>query len=216
MSEEIKSEEMKSKDKEDSTETNEMSSEDSLKNELGTEVDFDKSTSENPTKDESSLTSEDNIDESVLKKLEDLSDKDSIEELDKLTGQNDTILEKDYLSGLIEQEDKEIFFEVENIYYNPEKRLFKNRLKMRKDPPVLVIRDNEGVEVKFKLTENLTDELTGTLKQVKRAYYGFSSPNDINIPSKTSEKIIYLMKKNKVKLIVTVFILLFLFALNLM
>lgn len=225
--------EMKSEEKNSSAGTKGNSQLENLKDK---EVGFDKLTSESPVKDETPLKSEvdssikkdetplskidgvssEEVDENVLEKLEGLNDKDSIEELDKLTGQNDSILEKAYLSGLIQQEEKEIFFEVENIYYNPEKRLFKNRLKLRKDPPVLVIRDSEGIEVEFKLTENLTDELTETLKQVKRAYYGFSSPSDIHVPSKTSEKIIYLIKKNKVKLIVTIFILLFLFTLNLM
>lgn len=157
-----------------------------------------------------------NHEEIDLEKLEGLSDDEAVIELDKMTGQNDKILEKDYLSSLIKQEDRLVYFEVDNIYYNPKKRIFKNRFKMRKDPPVLIVRDDFGNEAQFYLTENLTDELAESLRQVKRAYYGFNNPNDINAPEKFLDKVKYYVKKNPYKIATTIALILFIIGLNLM
>lgn len=150
-----------------------------------------------------------------LEMLECLSDDEAVLELDKLTGQNDELIEKDYLSSLIKQEDRLVYFEIENIYNNPKKKVFRNRFKMRKDPPILVLKDNFGNEAQFCLTENLTDELSEALKQVKRAYYGFHSPSDINTPEGFLNKIKYYVKKNPYKIVITITLIMFIFALNL-
>lgn len=150
-----------------------------------------------------------------LERLEQMSDDEAVIELDKMTGQNDELVEKDYLSALINQDDRLIYYEVENIYHDPQKRVFRNRFKMRKDPPVLVVRDDFGNEAKFYLTENLTDELSETLRQVKRAYYGFNGPSDLNMPEKFIDKVKYYVKNNIFKLSVTVFMILFILFLSL-
>lgn len=150
-----------------------------------------------------------------LSRLEQMSDDEAVIELDKLTGKNDEILEKDYLSSLVSQDDRLIYYEVENIYNDPKKKVFRNRLKMRRDPPVLVIRDDFENEAKFYLTENLTDELSETLRQVKRAYYGFNNPSDIHMPEKFIDKIKYFIKKNPFKVLSTILLLLFILSLSL-
>lgn len=146
-------------------------------------------------------------------KLNKLSDDEAIVELDKMTGKNDELIEKDYLNVLVNQKDRMIYYEVENIYNNPNKRTFQNRFKMRRNPPSLVIKDDMGNEAKFNLTENLTDELSETLRQVKRAYYGFHKPSDINVPEKLHDKIRYYIKNNPFKILSTIFLILFLLTL---
>lgn len=148
-----------------------------------------------------------------LKRLESLSDDEAVIELDKLTGQNDELIEKDYLSSLVSQDDRLVYYEVENIYSNPKNNAFKNRLKMRRDPPVLVVKDDFGNEAKFYLTENLTDELSETLRQVKRAYHGFNNPSDINMPKKFVDRVKYYVKNNPLKILASIFILLFIISL---
>lgn len=128
--------------------------------------------------------------------------------------ENDNVIERDYLSSLIEQEDRLVYYEVENIFKNPSKKNYINRLKLKKDPPVLIIRDDYDNEAFFYLTENLTDDLIGTLKEVKRAYNGFNGPNDLNMPDKFSSKIIYYIKKNPLKIGLTVILLITLIIVN--
>lgn len=143
------------------------------------------------------LKNEDIID---YDKLDEMSDEEAITELDKIMGQNDTLIEKDYLSSLVEQEDRLVYYEVENIYRNSQSKAYKNKFNMRKDPPVLVVKDNYGNEAEFHLTENLTDELIHTLGEVKRGYLGFSGPIDLNRPTKLIDKIKYYFKKNPFKI----------------
>lgn len=150
-------------------------------------------------------------------KLESIEDEnEAIKKLDEITGLNDEIIQKDYLSSIIQQnkEDNLVYFEVENIYSNPNSRAYKNRFKMRKNPPILSIKDDKGQEVAFKLTENFVDELSNTLKEVKRAYYGFSGPSDIQKPQGLKNKIKYYMKKNQTKLIAGAFLVAFLIYLG--
>lgn len=132
-----------------------------------------------------------------------------------LDWENDELIEKDYLSSLLQQKDRLIYYEVENIYKDEKKRLYRNKLNLKKDPPVLIIRDEEENEVKFYLTENLTDELHETLRQVKRAYYGFSGPSDINMPKGFLNKVKYYIKNNPLKIVGGVIIVGFLITLNL-
>lgn len=146
-------------------------------------------------------------------KLNKLSDDEAVKELDKMTGKNDELIEKDYLNSLINQKDRMIYYEVENIYSNPEKKIFQNRLKMRRNPPTLIIKDDLGNSAKFTLTENLTDELSETLKQVKRAYYGFHKPSDMYVPERFVDKIRYYVKKNPFKILSGIFLILFLLTL---
>ena len=119
---------------------------------------------------------------------------------------NDEILEKDYLSSLIGQEERLVYYEIENIYMNPKKRMYKNKFSLKKEPPILTMRDDCGNQAEFYLTENLTDELIDTLGEVKRAYLGFSGPTDINAPSKFVDKIKYYIKNNLLKVILTILI----------
>lgn len=153
--------------------------------------------------------SKEKYDDIDYKRLESLSDDEAVIELDKLTGQNDEIVERDYLSSLVSQDDRLVYYEIENIYSNEEARAFKNRLKMRRDPPVLVVKDDFGNQAKFYLTENLTDELTETLRQVKRAYHGFNNPSDMNMPEKFVDRVKYYIKNNPFKVSATVFLILF-------
>lgn len=181
------------------------------------------SVEQHSTKEAEDTSSEDEVSESELfkeiddieiKRIEDLPDNEAIIELDKLTGKNDSIIERDYLSSLVEQEDRVVYYSIENIYHKKSNRTFKNRMKLRKDPPVLIVKDDLGNEAIFYLTENLTDELSETLRQVKRAYYGFSSPTDINIPDNFLDRIKYFIKKNPFKILSTIFLILFIMSLS--
>ena len=148
-----------------------------------------------------------------VEKLDKMSDDEAILELDKVMSQNDEVVEKDYLSALLDQGERLVYYHVENIYHNEETRAYKNRFKLRKNPPVLIVRDEDDNEVRFYLTENLTDELSETLKQVKRAYYGFNGPQDMNVPDKLLDKIKYYIKKKPLKISVTILIVLFIVSL---
>lgn len=119
---------------------------------------------------------------------------------------NDEVLEKDYLSSLIGQEERLVYYEIENIYRDSKKRMYKNKFSLKKEPPILIMRDNYGNQAEFYLTENLTDELIDTLGEVKRAYLGFSGPTDINAPSKFVDKIKYYIKNNPLKAIFPILI----------
>lgn len=154
------------------------------------------------------------VTEQELEKLKGLSDDEAVIELDKITGKNDELIDKDYLSALVNQQDRMVYYEIENLYQDTVKQRFKNRLKMRKDPPVLIVRDDFGNEVKFYLTENLTDELSTTLKQVKRAYLGFSGPSDEDAPKDFFGKVKHYVKKNPLKIIVTIFLILLIIILQ--
>lgn len=163
--------------------------------------------------DESELTEEKDLNEEELDNEENERMLDDDEEV--LEIENDTLIEREYLSSLLEQKDRLVYYQVENIYKDEKKRLYRSRLNLKKDPPVLVIRDDEENEVRFYLTENLTDELSETLRQVKRAYYGFSGPSDINMPKGFFNKIKYYIKNNPLKVIGGIAILGFLIILSL-
>lgn len=120
--------------------------------------------------------------------------------------ENDKVLEKDYLSSLIEQEERLVYYEIENIYKNDKDRTYKNKIALKREPPILIIKDDYGNEAEFYLTENFTDELIGALKEVKRAYLGFSGPVNINVPSKFIDKIKYYIKNNPIKIIMPIII----------
>ena len=122
---------------------------------------------------------------------------------------NDSIIIRDYLSSLVNQGEQIVYYEVENIYSELGSKKYKNKLLLKKDPPTLLIKDNLDNEAVFYLTENLTDELINTLKEVKRAYYGFDSPIDINLPNKWSEKVLYYTKKHPFKILFPIFVILF-------
>lgn len=131
--------------------------------------------------------------------LDDMTEEEAIAKLDEILGENDSIVEQDYLSSLVQQEDRLVYYEVENIYQNAKKRTYKSKLKLRRHPPTLTVRDDLGNEAIFYLTENLTDELIETLKDVKKAYLGFSGPSKMGVPDKFTDKILYYMKENPIK-----------------
>lgn len=127
---------------------------------------------------------------------------DDSEEIEDL--ENDELIEKDYLSVLAEQSDRVVFYEISNIYKNEKKREYKNKFELRKDPPILEIKDNFGGEVDFLLTENFAKELMAGLKEVDRAYSGFSGPVDLDAPEKFKDRMIYYIKKNPIKFVIPI------------
>lgn len=114
---------------------------------------------------------------------------------------NDEIVEQDYLSSLIEQEDVVIYYEIEGIYKSnkKDKKEYKSSRDLRKEPPVLVMKDNIGNEAQFELTVNLVRELIDTLSEVDRAYLGFSGPRDKNLPKGFFSKLVYKAKQSPMK-----------------
>ncbi|HHT98336.1 MAG TPA: hypothetical protein GXZ90_10640 [Clostridiales bacterium] len=138
--------------------------------------------------------------------LDSLTDDETILELNKIIDKNDSIIEKDYLSSLLQQEDRLIYYEVENIYKSESNKVYRNKLSLKNSPPMLIIKDDYENEATFKLTENLVDELTNTLHEVKRAYYGFSEPIKNDIPDKFIDKMVYYAKSNPIKFILPIII----------
>ena len=137
-----------------------------------------------------------------MSNLENLTDDEFVNSFDK----NDEILKRDYLSSLVDQKEQIVYYEVENIYSNEEKKKYRNKMQLKKDPPILIVKDDFGNEAIFYLTENLTDELVHTLKEVKRAYYGFDGPLDMNTPDKFIDKMVYYAKNKPLKLILPVIV----------
>lgn len=133
--------------------------------------------------------------------LDELPDDEAILEIDKLIGKNDKLIEKDYLSSLVEQEDRMIFYEVENIYKNYSSRRYRNKFNLRKDPPILVMRDDLGNEAEFMMTENLVKEMESTIKEIRRAYLGYSGPEDLLMPDELIDKVKYYTKNNPLKVL---------------
>ena len=141
--------------------------------------------------------------ENELDEKEDMSEDSVIDEDDVDNNfHNDEILKKDYLSILVSQEeDKALYYEIFNIYRTESKKDYKSKFALKKDPPILSVKDNYGEEVEFTLTENFTRELISGLKEVERAYAGFSGPIDLDAPDKFLERVIYYFKKNPFKFI---------------
>lgn len=137
-----------------------------------------------------------------MSNLENLTDDEFVNSFDK----NDEILKRDYLSSLVDQKEQIVYYEVENIYSNEEKKKYRNKMQLKKDPPILIVKDDFGNEAIFYLTENLTDELIHTLKEVKRAYYGFDGPLDMNAPDKFIDKMVYYAKNKPLKLILPIIV----------
>lgn len=135
-----------------------------------------------------------------------VTNKEIEDKVDQTNTKNDSILERDYLSSLVEQEDRLVYYEVENIYSNQKTKSYRNKLSLKKDPPVLVIKDNQENEASFLLTENITNELLGTLKEVERAYYGFSGPKELNQPSGFKNRLFFYFKSQPLKLLLPVLI----------
>lgn len=125
---------------------------------------------------------------------------------------NDALIDKDYLEALISQRDRVVHYRIENIYSDEERKNYKNRMKIKRDPPTLIIRDDKDNESIFYLTENLTDELSETLNEVKRAYLGFSGPKDIETPNKVRDKIAYYLRNNYIKIGVGILLIIFMFS----
>lgn len=144
-------------------------------------------------------------------KLNQMNDKEASIQIDKLVDKNDKVLEKDYLSSLLQQEDRLLYYEIENIYKNYNDKLYKNKLSMKKSPPVLIIKDDLDNEIEFVLTENFVDELSKTLNEVKRAYFGYSGPLELDIPDKIIDKIIYYAKRNPIKIAIPIILITYIF-----
>lgn len=139
-----------------------------------------------------------------FERLDSLPDKEAIEEINTLFDENDRLVEKDYLSSFLEQQDRLVYYEIENIFKNSKTKAYKNRLILKKNPPVLVIKDDLENEARFILTENFTEDLIKSLKEVQRAYYGFSAPKEMDIPDKWSDKVFYFLKRNPLKIIIPI------------
>lgn len=136
------------------------------------------------------------------------------EDLAILEMNEDLLKAKDYLSALVEQNDRIVYYEIENIYDNENKRTYKNKMSLYKQPPILIIKDNVGNEVEFFLTKNLTNELLHTLNEVKRAHLGFSGPIDIDRPDNLLGKIKYYIKNNIIKILFPIVMIIIIFILS--
>ena len=61
--------------------------------------------------------------------LDGLSDDEAIIELNKMIADNDEVIERDFLSSLVEQNDERVvYYEVENIYGKKKSKRYRNRL----------------------------------------------------------------------------------------
>lgn len=135
-------------------------------------------------------------------KISILSDDEAVLEISKLD--EDKILDKDYLSSLISQEDRLLSFEILNIYKSNNNEKFKSKLELKNNPPILLIKDNIGNEVTITLSSQLTSELLRTLNQVERAHAGLRYPKESDPERTIFDKILLYFKENSIKSILTI------------
>lgn len=130
-------------------------------------------------------------------------DEDIILTEDDIEKSSDKIIEEDPLGAVFEQDNRVVYFEIENVYKGDGKT-FKGKNALKKSPPVLVFRDNIGNEAEFILTEELNRKLIRSLQQMERAYAGFSRPKDEKAPDGLFSKIKYYIKKHPIKVIIPI------------
>lgn len=74
--------------------------------------------------------------------------------------------------GVFENGDNLLSFSIDKLYTNSNETKFRNRLAMRKEPPVLDISSSDGVEVSVPLTLEFVKSLLRVLNDVNFAYLG--------------------------------------------
>lgn len=108
------------------------------------------------------------------KLIEDMSDDEAVLELEK-SESNDKVLESANLAALISQSEDEnlIYYKVEGLFKDEQQKSYRSKMSLRRKPPVLEIKDMNDNTVRFLLTENLVAQLTNSLEDVQKAYYGY-------------------------------------------
>ena len=92
---------------------------------------------------------------------------------------NDKILDSEINYTVVEQEDETLLsYTIDGLYKNIDTKKFNARSKLEKEPPILTIKDSNGGEVRFTLTEYFTEDLLFSLKEVNHAYNGYKYTTD--------------------------------------
>ena len=89
---------------------------------------------------------------------------------------NDEKEEGNLRYGIYKQPLKEgvVAYRIEGLFKEDDFKV-KNRFALKKDPPVLIIEDDKGVEASFSLTENVSIDLEKSLKVLNRGYLGIQN-----------------------------------------
>lgn len=111
--------------------------------------------------------------------------KDYSEEDEKDDFSNDIVLDAQDDRGLIEQEDDILNWEVVGLYKDNGKMHPARYLK--RNPPILTLKNDSGMEANFVLTKNLSYQLRYAVDSVYKGYFNIES-NGIN-EDKTESKI---------------------------
>lgn len=98
---------------------------------------------------------------------------------------NDIVLDEQDNRGLVQQEDNVVAWSIDGLYKPNGRKHSKWHLKQ--NPPILNITDENGSEVSFTLTENLSKHLYYATNNVHKAYYGVDvgGINGVNTFTKT-------------------------------
>jgi len=139
-----------------------------------------------------SLSADNNpIDESQLDQKESSQTEDYLLDDERVLAGDDVLLHEDLDSGIFQQESHVISWEVLGLLKENGKP--RNRLALRNDPPLFVIKSASGDEVEFVLTKELSKSLSVIFTNVHNAYIG------INSLEKNAEPLTFKNSFNRVK-----------------
>lgn len=93
----------------------------------------------------------------------------------------------------VAQHENIIVVNVDNLFVNEDKDDYRvrNRISMKNDPPVLVVKSMSGDEenpiVRLELTEGFTGKMSGILEDIQRSYAGLKPKREMTFKERSSE-----------------------------
>lgn len=121
----------------------------------------------------------------------------------------DEILEEGESYAIIENSEESILaYKIENLYSDKNETIYKSKIELKKNPPILEVSSSDGDVVQFPLTKNFTNSMLRNINEVNKAHAGFKKTKnviDFNSKEKTRKGIIIdFFKVNK--LLITIFV----------
>lgn len=114
-----------------------------------------------------------------------------------------------------------IKYTIEGLYKEDKPNEFRDHISLKKDPPELLVFNEDGEYVIFELNKEQTSDLLNKLEMVNRAHYGLSpkKTDPIKSPKDLSERFMKTFNENPFKGIVvgaTVLMLLYTILVNIL
>lgn len=133
--------------------------------------------------------------------------------------ENDKILENSVDWALVEQGNQKLLsYFITGLYKDEKKEVYNTRRTLKKNPPVLTMKDSGDNKVEFVLTKEFSRELMNSLTDVNRAYSGYRY--NTSYAEKPIKEIIKefpdKFMKHKVRYTITIILVLFLLYLAFM